>query len=642
MFYLVFVLVTFLLYYQGKDHQRSRGSNNPSRGHVSIDQIFESSYQINESTANDTVGKYVPKYKEGQKSDKYEKALSVLYLIEKIDENTFSLFRNIRVINLSENHLKSLSSYTFWNQINLESLFLINNSLSLIEGNAFNGLFNIQRLYLDFNKLEDLIEDFQILTSLKSLSLSHNRLSLEINTFPAMPSLEELYLDNNNIKTITENVFQNLTKVRKISLGNNQIASIDPGAFHVLNDLIELNLYKNCITRLMPSTFTSQQKLIGLYLGYNPLKVLPSDTFKNLSKLQYLNLEDINLSDIDSSIPTSDGISSVNNLLNKRIFRCWNWMISSTICVGNLLVIFSRVMFRDENKILSLVIRNLAASDFLMGIYLLVIGVHDVKFRDIYNEKAEQWMSSWTCTLTGITGMVSSEVTVFILIFISIDRFLMIISNYSGYRSLNSKDTVIVLAIIWCLGIAVAVIPAIRYVNDFRFYGINGLCFPLHIAYPFYTGWQYTAFIIFGINATSLIIIAVLYVGMFISIRKTREATPLPRKVYEFVFRFFFIVFIYALCWLPIILFKTAAYAGAEISEELYGWLVVFILPINSASNPILYTFTTPKYRAKMKISCIFEKVLDKKLQYDIPSVSSERRSDCFSAENSSTDSRRF
>lgn len=29
----------------------------------------------------------------------------------------------------------------------------------------------------------------------------------------------------------------------------------------------------------------------------------------------------------------------------------------------------------------------------------------------------------------------------------------------------------------------------------------------------------------------------------------------------------------------------------------MYAWLVVFILPLNSAVNPLLYTFTTPKYR---------------------------------------------
>lgn len=33
------------------------------------------------------------------------------------------------------------------------------------------------------------------------------------------------------------------------------------------------------------------------------------------------------------------------------------------------------------------------------------------------------------------------------------------------------------------------------------------------------------------------------------------------------------------------------------ISADVYAWLVVFVLPLNSAVNPLLYTFTTPKYR---------------------------------------------
>lgn len=34
-----------------------------------------------------------------------------------------------------------------------------------------------------------------------------------------------------------------------------------------------------------------------------------------------------------------------------------------------------------------------------------------------------------------------------------------------------------------------------------------------------------------------------------------------------------------------------------SVTDDTYAWLVVFILPLNSAVNPLLYTFTTPKYR---------------------------------------------
>ena len=36
-----------------------------------------------------------------------------------------------------------------------------------------------------------------------------------------------------------------------------------------------------------------------------------------------------------------------------------------------------------------------------------------------------------------------------------------------------------------------------------------------------------------------------------------------------------------------------AAANGTEISGEVYAWVVVFILPVNSAINPILYTLST-------------------------------------------------
>ncbi len=34
-----------------------------------------------------------------------------------------------------------------------------------------------------------------------------------------------------------------------------------------------------------------------------------------------------------------------------------------------------------------------------------------------------------------------------------------------------------------------------------------------------------------------------------------------------------------------------AALRGATIPGEVYAWIIVFVLPVNSAINPILYTF---------------------------------------------------
>jgi len=39
----------------------------------------------------------------------------------------------------------------------------------------------------------------------------------------------------------------------------------------------------------------------------------------------------------------------------------------------------------------------------------------------------------------------------------------------------------------------------------------------------------------------------------------------------------------------------------------MYGWIIVFVVPINALVNPLLYTFTTPKYRNAITSLNIFK-----------------------------------
>lgn len=61
--------------------------------------------------------------------------------------------------------------------------------------------------------------------------------------------------------------------------------------------------------------------------------------------------------------------------------------------------------------------------------------------------------------------------------------------------------------------------------------------------------------------------------------------------------RFFFIVLTDACCWAPIIVLKFLAFYNIEVSGDVTAWLIIFVLPLNSAVNPLLFTYTTPKYR---------------------------------------------
>lgn len=41
-------------------------------------------------------------------------------------------------------------------------------------------------------------------------------------------------------------------------------------------------------------------------------------------------------------------------------------------------------------------------------------------------------------------------------------------------------------------------------------------------------------------------------------------------------------------------------FSGVKIYSELYAWVAVFMLPINSALNPVLYTLTTKLFKQQL------------------------------------------
>lgn len=109
----------------------------------------------------------------------------------------------------------------------------------------------------------------------------------------------------------------------------------------------------------------------------------------------------------------------------------------------------------------------------------------------------------------------------------SMERFLCIASPF-GYTKLSKKAAKISLALIWALGLIMAILPGnelifctafeslddlnigiIRVVSvaviywrqSTHYYGSNGLCFPLHIGESLSLGWQYSAFIFLGVNS---------------------------------------------------------------------------------------------------------------------------------------------
>ncbi|XP_045028948.1 LOW QUALITY PROTEIN: relaxin receptor 2 [Daphnia magna] len=537
---------------------------------------------------------------------------------------------DLQFMRLGDNLLEMIDGNALNEQRNLTKLMLGGNKLLDLHASTFKGLERLRWLLLDRNQLSNTsMEVFRPLTSLSWLDMSHNQLTLgPDNFFPQMESLKDLFLNNNRIQIIRNNTLASLVNLLLLDLNHNLIREIDEEAFVCLSQLNFLDLSNNMLEYVPESLFRFQQNLTQLRLGFNPIHHVPAGLFLPLANLRSLRLQDINIPEINKKMftsltqldfayfknflycsyvthakkcqPLSDGVSSFLDLISHSAHRGFLWIIAILTIVGNALVLGGRNLAKTENRILAMFVKNLAAADMCIGIYLLCIGERDISFRGQYNQHAHQWMMSWQCTVIRVLAVSTSEVSLLLLTFMSVERFVSI-SQPFGERTLNFRAAFISTALIWLVGGALALIPVLYWSEMGSHHGSNGLCFPLHIHEPSALGWQYSAFLYIGINGSCVLVIVGVYTALFVSIRRTRTATPLAPNEIEIAVRFFFIVFTDCLCWMPTIVLKIMALANVYIPADLYAWLVVFILPVNSAINPLLYTFTTPTFRAAVR-----------------------------------------
>ncbi|XP_076622145.1 leucine-rich repeat-containing G protein-coupled receptor 3 [Colletes latitarsis] len=550
--------------------------------------------------------------------------------IKRVPRDAFARYPEIRILYLDGTDISEIEIGAFRHLKKLYWLMLENNKISELLPGHFTDLNNLESLKANKNRIT--VADFSDLKGsdiLTFIDLSENLLTSKTLKLPYLPALNEIYLDENKFDAIPDTLFVGCPTLRLLSMQKNAIRTIEEETFRNLEQLEELNLAYNEITTVPLNVFQPLKNLTKLELGYNNLHNLPMAVLNPLRKLHSLDLEGINLDTLKKNAfdvfreledvyfkkfhycatfapnaircrPSRDGVSSLSHLLDKTLLRAAVWVISCVTCMGNVLVLWGRFTAKDENRVLTIIIKNLAVSDTLMGIYLFVIAMADMIFRDNYKRVASSWMSSWSCTILGVLAMTSLEVSVLILSFMSVERYMLIAAPLKGHRAMTPQTASASMIIIWIIGVTLAFVPVIHWRSSTRFYGVNGMCFPLHIDDPYLIGWEYSVFIFLGLNLFGLLTIGYVYAGMFASIWKTRHACSLSVGESEFALRFFFIVLTDAACWAPIIILKIRALMNFPIPADVHAWVVVFILPVNSAVNPLLYTFTTPKFRERL------------------------------------------
>uniref|UniRef100_A0A3B3UA97 LRRCT domain-containing protein n=1 Tax=Poecilia latipinna TaxID=48699 RepID=A0A3B3UA97_9TELE len=140
----------------------------------------------------------------------------------------FSKLKNLAAIRLYENQLTTIPEDLFMELPNLEEISLQGNRISALSPNLFPHKGKLIKLILDSNLLTSLPEEYFVgFPKVKLLTLRNNQLtSLPPVLFGEMPKLTELSLQqnnltNNDLQTLSGDVFDSLTKLKKLDLSNN-------------------------------------------------------------------------------------------------------------------------------------------------------------------------------------------------------------------------------------------------------------------------------------------------------------------------------------------------------------------------------------------------------------------------------------
>ncbi|XP_069748808.1 relaxin receptor 1 isoform X9 [Narcine bancroftii] len=553
--------------------------------------------------------------------------------ITTLTDEMFIRYRELDVLMLQFNSISSISRKAFLGLFNLTKLLLSHNRIMVLEPGVFQDLHQLEWLILDNNMISSVtLKSFVGLKSLFFLYMTNNSLDHIPNVCAVLPKLSWLDLEGNYIVSVDKATLQICNSVTVLILRNNEIKHINEDPFSEPMWITDLDLSSNLIEELPRSMFRGLKHLQQMNLSNNPINYFHEDQFDELVSLESLALDGINILNIESRMfkklkklsyiyfkkfeyckysphvrsckPNTDGISSFENLLASAILRIFVWFVACIICFGNLFVICMRSFIKTENRLHTLSIKSLCCADCLMGVYLFLIGAFDVMYRGQYNRNAQQWMESTICQLIGALAMLSTEVSVMLLTYMTMEKYMCIVFPFHHYRP-GKRQTLSTLIFIWLAGFIIAAIPLWNKSLFGNYYGKNGVCFPLYSDQLESLGARgYSTGIFLGLNLLAFIIVIFSYTSMFYSIHKTgaqsAERSLFTREV-AIAKRFFSIVLTDCLCWIPIFLLKLLSLVRIEIPGTVTSWVVIFILPINSALNPILFTITTAPFQEKVK-----------------------------------------
>ncbi|XP_029940758.1 volume-regulated anion channel subunit LRRC8A-like [Salarias fasciatus] len=200
--------------------------------------------------------------------------------LERIPHSIFSL-HNLQEIDLKDNNLKTIEEIISFQHLHrLVCLKLWYNQIAYIPI-QIGTLTNLERLYLNRNKIEKIPSQLFFCRKLRFLDLSHNNLTSIHADVGFLQNLQYFAVTANRIESLPPELFQ-CKKLRTLNLGNNCLQTL-PSRFGELTGLTQLELRGNRLECLPVELGDCRLlKRSGLVVEEDLFNTLPSEVKEQL------------------------------------------------------------------------------------------------------------------------------------------------------------------------------------------------------------------------------------------------------------------------------------------------------------------------------------------------------------------------
>ncbi|XP_052334193.1 follicle-stimulating hormone receptor isoform X2 [Oncorhynchus keta] len=525
--------------------------------------------------------------------------------------------------------LESIGAFSFANLPRLTEITITKSKhLVIIHHQAFMGLPKLSHLTICNTGLRVLPNFSRIhsaaLTFLLDLQDNVHIVIIPSNAFLGLTTntIDELRLTKNGISEVESHAF-NGTKIHKLSLmGNLQLSHMHNNSFKgaegpgfldishtalsslpesVLGEVEHLSAVSVFSLRALPplSLFTKLRQANLTYPSHccafhkqqrNRTFRMTSACFKPgaQNNLHFFMDFCLNWTSVACS-PAPDAFNPCEDIMGSAPLRVLIWIISVLALLGNTIVLLVLLGSRAKMTVPRFLMCHLSFADLCMGVYLVVIATVDVRTRGLYYNHAISWQTGAGCDIAGFFTVFASELSMFTLTAITLERCHTITHALRLDRKLRLRHACAVMATGWAFSCLAALLPTVGVSS----YSKVSICLPMDVeSLPS----QVFVMFLLLLNVVAFLCVCVCYLSIYLSVRNS--SSPPASAETRMAQRMAILIFTDFLCMAPISFFAlSAALKLPLITVSDSKLLLVLFYPINSCANPFLYGLCTRTFR---------------------------------------------